>query len=127
MPSMSRSCFLSQPDCQYGLAIVAVSLPSGPRTSGYHSPHLPAGQPGGVEGTCRQSVTSGAAPAPVGGRRPWQAKRARHVRKEFRIIHALSGTSELQHEERRREGNDVVGGLVVVEIIVVVLHEEDRR
>src|SRR5262249_14965941 len=48
--AISRSCCLSQPACQYGFAVAVVSLRSGPSTSGYHSPHLPAVHPGGLDG-----------------------------------------------------------------------------
>src|SRR5207302_7152741 len=59
--AIRRSCCLSQPDCQNGLGIAVVSLRSGPRMSGYHSPHLPAVQPGGLEGACTRCETSVAA------------------------------------------------------------------
>src|SRR5437762_2221181 len=48
--AIRRSCCLSQPDCQYGFGMEIVSFLSGPRRSGYHSPHLPAVHPGGFDG-----------------------------------------------------------------------------
>lgn len=76
---ISRSCCDSQPRCQYGLGLSSVNLPSGPKISGYHSPHFPALHPGGLDGTFTrwmtsrvaarafsQASTSGATKTPVG-------------------------------------------------------------
>src|SRR5262249_51332082 len=46
------------PDCQYGFGLLIVSVPLVSRISGYHSPHFPALQPGGLDGTFTTCVTS---------------------------------------------------------------------
>ena len=53
-----RSCCFTQPSCQYGFFTSTLSLPSLVSTSGYHSPHLPAVQPCGLEGACSTCAAS---------------------------------------------------------------------
>src|SRR5271166_196585 len=43
-----RSCWARQPSCQYGFGLLVLTVPS-TSISAYHSPHLPALQPGGVD------------------------------------------------------------------------------
>src|SRR5687767_13131288 len=53
-----RSCCSRQPDCQYGLGMLVVSCWLPPSMSAYHSPHLPALQPGGIDGMLTTWIAS---------------------------------------------------------------------